>query len=200
MSKNFIADKATLDAVKTAVDSLAAIWTNVVANKIESIVQTVSTINSTVATNNTSNSTGTLSQKLSYIISQISGQGQGISTAGRRRSTKFASVTYAASTTTTLLNVTGPGEVIFIYIGGQTSTGLTLSLVIDGVTHTVAAQGGRSYGIGTGYVDGNLLSHVTDSQRYVVPISYAKSCKVTIANSGTTTAPCKVLYNSFEAM
>ena len=130
--------------------------------------------------------------------SQISGQGQGISMAGRRRSTKVVSVNANANSTSTLLDVTGSGELIFIYVGGQSSTGLTLTLVLDGTTYTLAAAGGRSYGIGTGYTDGNLLSHITDSQRYVVPISYSKTCKVTINNTTSASAPCKVLYNNFE--
>lgn len=216
MSKVFIADKETLDAVKTAADAItataaaiksvvdaqAASWTNARAVSLDNIANihqnAMTTVNNTTV-NNTANSTGTLSQKLSHIISQISGQGQGISASGRRKSTKIASATYAASTTTTLLDTTGPGELIFVYIGGQTSTGLTLNLTIDGVSYTLAAAGGRSYGIGTGYVDGNLLSHITDTQRYVVPISFAKICKVTITNSGTTTAACKVLYNKYES-
>lgn len=190
-----------VSSIKNGVDSLTASWTSSRAASLDNIAnihQNAMTAVNNTTVNNTANSTGTLSQKLSYIISQISGQGQGISNAGRQKSSKFVSATYLASTTTTLLDVTGAGELIFVYIGGQTSSGLTLNLTIDGVNYSLAAAGGRSYGIGTSYVDGNMLSHITDTQRYVVPISFAKNCKVTLANTGTTTAPCKVLYNKYE--
>lgn len=201
-----------VSSIKSGMDTLSSGWTSERASAIDSINANAATAGTqataaasdaaaaktNTATNNSSSSTGTLSQKLSYIISQISGQGQGISNAGRQKSSKFVSTTYLASTTTTLLDITGAGELIFVYIGGQTSSGLTLNLTIDSVNYSLAAAGGRSYGIGTSYVDGNMLSHITDSQRYVVPISFAKNCKVTLANSGTTTAPCKVLYNKYE--
>lgn len=198
MSKNFIADKATLDAVKVVVDAMSALWTQAVANKIEGISQTASTIHSTVMTNNTANATGILSQKLSYIINQLSGQSGAIGGAARRRATKIASVSAGGYATTTLLEVTGSGELVLFHIGGEGTSNYNTTLVIDGVSHTVVCNAGRTYGLGKDFKDGKMITHLADTDRFVQPICFAKSCKLTMNNPGTTTIPCKVLYNTFD--
>lgn len=129
---------ALIDTINTNAATASAQATNANTNAYNASVQT--------ATNNSANASGTLSQKLSYIINQVSNLLNGL---GQKKLTsKCISTTVSSAGTHTLLNLSGGG----VFHGCYTAMGgpnAPLTFIIDGQEIVLNAVSSSNYIAGT---------------------------------------------------
>lgn len=191
-----------LNAVITSIASHVANWTAARAANLDAAISSrqsetnaasrYNTLNSNTAVNNTASATGSLSQKLSHIISLLAGN------TVKHKSTKLAILSAAGGTATTVLNITGAGEIIAIYTGGENGN-VNATIELDGVTYTQAMGGYLNYGIGSNYIDGKLMSGYNNSNVHMLlqPICFSGSCKITLSLGSGSSIPVRIIYNVY---
>ena len=147
---------AKLNAIIGSIASIISTWTAERAANIDRISDKVNVINTAVqtssvnvfdaktaatdarsntATNNTPSNVGSLSQKLSYIIQQLTGLGQ------KKLVSKQISFQVSATGTHTILEVTGSGQFEYAHTSLVYSTNV-LVIECDGVAHRFSGKSG----------------------------------------------------------
>ena len=230
--KVFIADKATLDNVNSKVgetnntggtDSAGTLfgklnaiissiathvanWTAARAANLDAAVSTreseasalsrYNTLNTNTGVNNTASATGTLSQKLSHIINLFT------SNTVKNKSTRLQTVSVPRNTTTTVLNLSGAGELVCFYYAPDSSSApmATCTIVKDGQTFTQQLTNYGVHGLGFNIASGQLLTgfNTENAYRLIGPISFSRSFSIQITIPDGYAGHCALAYNIFE--
>lgn len=192
-----------LNALISSILAHVSNWTAARAANLDAAISTreseanalsrYNTLNGNTAVNNIASASGTLSQKLSHIINLLAGNGV------KQKSTKLSITMAGGNASTTVFNVTGAGEIIAIYTGGENSN-VSATIVLDGVTYTQAMGGYLNYGVGFDYINGKLLTGYNNANVYqlIQPVCFSESCKITLALGSGNSIPVRIIYNMYE--
>lgn len=150
-------------------------------------------LNTNTAANHSPSATGTLSQKLSHIIDKLA-------SFGAPKYPKTYRVAHSATpgSNVTIVNVSGPGHLEFIYGNAHRAKGdCRLQVIVDGVDVTPLDGFADSpnwmvhYMQGDGRVLINILSVEIDRIR---PLYFSKSLVIRCNNTGDATYTCYAAY------
>lgn len=230
--KLYIADKPTLDEVNSKVgatnntggsatagtlfgklnaiiSSIATHVSNWTAERADNLDTTVSSrqseanalarynsISTNTGPNHTASATGTLSQKLSHIINLFA------SNAAKHKSTRLQTVAVPRNTTTTVLNLSGSGELICFYYAPDSSSApmANCTIVKDGQTFSQQLTNYGVHGLGFNIASGQLLTgfNTENAYRFIESISFSRSLVIQITIPDGYAGNCAFAYNIYE--
>ena len=195
-----------LNALISSIASHVANWTAARAANLDAAVSSreseanalarYNSISTNTGPNNTANATGTLSQKLSHIINLIAGN------TAKNKSTRLLTVAVPRNTTTTVLNLSGAGELICFYYSPDSSSApmATCTIVKDGQTFSQQLTNYGVHGLGFNLASGQLLTgfNTENAYRFIAPISFSKAISIQITIPDGYAGTCAFAYNIME--
>lgn len=184
MSKNFVADKLTLEAVKTAVDGLVTDVSALVKNWTASRAAKIDTIDTNAAAIR------------SKVVELLSNANSGVY-APKHKKSKHKSFGRDGGALTQTFTINGPGELLYIMLS---DVPLTCTLVIDGVTIVQSLGAYAAFGMSWESTDSAPLVGFSTNETYKIvhPICFSKSCTITLASQNTTNVVARVHWNQYE--
>lgn len=191
MSKNFVADKWTLDAVKVAVDSIATNVSNVLRNVDALMTDWTSNRASKIDTIDTN-----AAQASWNSAELVNAYRSGVLTEKHKKS-KHKSFGRDGGALTQTVTINGPGELLYIMLS---DVPLTCTMVIDGVTVTQSLGAYAAFGMSWESTDSAPLVGFSTNETYKIihPICFSKSCVITLKSQNTTNVVARVHWNQYE--
>lgn len=197
---------AKLNAIITSIAAHVANWTAARAANLDAAVSSrqsesnaasrYNTLNSNTGVNNTASATGTLSQKLSHIINLFA------SNTAKHKSTRLLTVAVPRNTTTTVLNLSGSGELICFYYAPDSSSapGAYCTIEKDGQTFSQQLTNYGVHGLGFNIASGQLLTgfNTENAYRFIEPIAFSRSLVVQVTIPDGYAGNCAFAYNVYE--
>ena len=195
-----------LNAIISSIATHVANWTAARAANLDAAVSSrqseanaldrYNSISTNTGPNHTASATGTLSQKLSHIINLFA------TNTAKQRSTRLQTVAIPRNTTTTVLNLSGPGELICFYYAPDSSSApmATCTITKDGQTFTQQLTNYGIHGLGFNIASGQLLTgyNTENAYRLIESIAFSRSLVVQISIPDGYAGNCGFAYNIFE--
>ena len=195
-----------LNAIISSIATHVSNWTGARAANLDATVSSrqseanalarYNSISTNTGPNHTASATGTLSQKLSHIINLFA------SNTAKHKSTRLLTVAVPRNTTTTVLNLSGPGELVAFYYAPDSSSApqAFCTIIKDGQTFSQQLISYGMHGLGYNLASGQLLTgfNTENSYRLMGPIEFSRSLVVQVAIPDGYAGNCAFAYNIYE--